>query len=66
MAGVFHIINSNDLPDRRSVSARIPEDLVDKLQREANNSVKWLKENRLCVAGDNEDIIEERVRNCWL
>ena len=26
--------------------------LVENLQREANNSTNWLKENRLCVAGE--------------
>ena len=71
LAGVFHIINSNDMPDcheeaesaifvddnKDSVSAKNPEDLVDKLQREVNNSVNWLKDNRLFVAGDKSKIL---------
>ena len=40
-----------------SVSAKKPEELVEKLQREVNNSVNWLKDNRLCVAGDKSKIL---------
>ena len=68
VAGVFHIINSDDMPDcheeaesvifvTASVIAKNPEDSVEKLQREVNNSVNWLKGNRLCVAGDKSKII---------
>ena len=71
LAGVFHIINSNDMPDCHeeaenvifvdydtdSVSAKNPKELVEKLQREVNNSVNWLKDNRLCVAGDKSKIL---------
>ena len=71
LAGVFLIINSNDMPDCHeeaeseifvdddtdSVSAKNPEELVEKLQREVNNSVNWLKDNRLCVAGDKSKIL---------
>ena len=70
LAGVFHIINSNDMPDCHeeaesvifvdddtdSVRAKQPEELVEKLQREVDNSVNWLKDNRLCVAGDKSKI----------
>ena len=31
--------------------------MVEKLQREVNNSVNWLKDNRLCVAGDKSKIL---------
>ena len=68
LAGVFHIINSNDMPDcldeaesvifvdddTDSVSAKNLEELVEKLRREVNN---WLKDNRLCVAGDKSKLI---------
>ena len=71
LAGVFHIINSNDMPDCHeeaesvifvdddtdSVRAKQPEELVEKLQREVDNSVNWLKDNRLCVAGDKSKIL---------
>ena len=40
--------------DTDSVSAKNPEELVEKLQREVNNSVNWLQDNRLCVAGDKK------------
>ena len=43
--------------DTDSVSAKNPEELVEKLQREVNNSVNWLKDNRLCVAGDKSKIL---------
>ena len=39
-----------------SVSAKKPEELVKKLQREVINSVNWLKDNRLSVAGDKSKI----------
>ena len=38
-------------------NAQNPEDLVEKLQREVNNCVNWLKDNRLCVAGDKSKIL---------
>ena len=31
--------------------------MVQKLLKEVNNSVKWLKDNRLCVAGDKSKIL---------
>ena len=31
--------------------------MVEKLQREVNNSVNWLKDNRLCVAGDKSKLL---------
>mgnify|MGYP001179234605 FL=1 len=71
LAGLFHVINSNDLPDCHeegesvvyvdddtdSVHADHPEQLVDKLQKEVNNTVSWLKDNRLCVAGDKSKLL---------
>ena len=34
-----------------------PDQLVEKLQREVNNTVSWLKDNRLCVAGDKSKLL---------
>ena len=71
LAGLFHVIHSNDLPDCHeegesvvyvdddtdSVHSGDPEQLVEKLQREVNNTVSWLKDNRLCVAGDKSKLL---------
>ena len=71
LAGLFHVIQSNDLPDCHeegesvvyvdddtdSVHSGDPEQLVEKLQREVNNTVSWLKDNRLCVAGDKSKLL---------
>ena len=38
--------------DTDSVHDGHPDQLVEKLQREVNNMLSWLKDNRLCVAGD--------------
>ena len=71
LAGLFHIINSNDMPachvegesvvyvddDTDSVHAGHPDQLVEKLQREVNNTVSLLKDNRLCVAGDKSKLL---------
>ena len=43
--------------DTDSVSAKNPEELAEKLQREVNSSVNWLKDNRWCVAGDKSKIL---------
>ena len=43
--------------DTDSFLANNPKDLSEKLQREVNNSVNWLKDNRLCVAGDKSKIL---------
>ena len=83
LAGLFHVINSNDLPDCHeegesivyvdddtdSVHADHPEQLVDKLQKEVNNTVSWLKDNRLCVAGDKSKLLivaHQELRNARL
>lgn len=71
LAGLFHIINSNDMPacheegesvvyvddGTDSVPDGHPDQLVEKLQREVNNTVSWLKDNRLCVAGDKSKLL---------
>ena len=71
LAGLFHIINSNDMPacheegesviyiddGTDNVHADQPDQLVEKLQREVNNTVSWLKDNRLCVAGDKSKLL---------
>ena len=48
--------------DTDSVSTKNPEELVEKLQREVNNQVNWLKDNRLCVAGDKSELQSEKNR----
>ena len=50
------VILVDDDTDR--VSSRKPKDLVKKLQREVNNSVNWLKDNILCVAGDKSKLLK--------
>jgi hypothetical protein len=75
LAGLFHMINSNDLPDcheegksvvfvdddTASVHAGHPDQLVEKLQREVNNTVSWLKDNTLCVAGDKSKLLTDQL-----
>ena len=71
LAGLFHIINSNDVPawheEGESVvyvddgtgsdHAGQTDQRVEKLQREVNNTVSLLKDNRLCVAGDKSKLL---------
>ena len=45
--------------DTESISAKNPEDLVKKFQREVNNSVNWLKYDRVGVAGDKSKVLIE-------
>ena len=52
-----HILRSLPLLCNPWPSAKKPKELVEKLQREVNNSVNWLKDNRLCVAGDKSKIL---------
>ena len=43
--------------------------LVDKLQKEVNNTVSWLKDNRLCDAGDKSKlqiVVHQELRNARL
>ena len=75
--------NSNDLTDCHgegesvvyvdgdtdSVHADHPEQRVDKLQKEVNNTVSWLNDNRLCVAGDKSKLLivdHQELRNARL
>ena len=71
LGGLLHVINSNDFPDCHeegagiiyvdddtdSVHSNEPADLKIKIQKEVNNSVSWLKDNRLCVAGDKSKLM---------
>ena len=43
--------------DTDSVHDGHPDQLMEKLQREVNNTVSWLKDNRLCVAGDKSKLL---------
>ena len=71
LAGLFHIINSNDFPachqeaesvlyvddDSDHVSDHNPEELIEKIASEANLSAQWLEDNRLCVAADKSKLL---------
>ena len=71
LGGLLHVINSNDLPachqegdsivyvddDSDTVSAKDPKVLRNSIEREAGNSAQWLKDNRLCVAGDKSKLL---------
>ena len=71
LGGLLHVINSNDFPachqegesvvfvddDSDTVSAKDPRELRDSIEREAENSAKWLKDNRLCVAGSKSKLL---------
>ena len=71
LGGLLQVINSNDFPDCHdegasviyvdddtdSVQASNPVQLQNEIQREVNNSVSWLKDNRLCVAGDKSKLL---------
>ena len=71
LAGLLHIISSNDFPachddgeaivyvddDSDVVSDSNPEDLQEKIQVEASHSVQWLNDNRLCVAKDKSKLL---------
>ena len=71
MSGIFHIMNSNDLPachddaesivyvddDTDNVQDGDPENLAAKLQLEVQETVNWLKDNRMCVAGDKSKLL---------
>ena len=66
LGGLLHVINSNDFPDCHdegdsviyvdddtdNVHAADPVQLQHIMQKEVNNSVSWLQDNQLCVAGD--------------
>ena len=71
LGGLVHVINSNDFPDCHEVGESIvyvdddsdsvntaePDVLQNLIQQEATNSAQWLKDNRLCVAGDKSKLI---------
>ena len=71
LGGLLFIINENDFPDCRTegesvlfvdddsdlVDDDIPEHLLIKIQHEANLSCNWLKDNRMCVAGDKSKLL---------
>ena len=71
LGGLLHVIHSNDLPachhqgesivyvddDSDSVHAKDPEVLVNLIEQEANNSASWMKDNRLCVAGEKSKLL---------
>ena len=71
LGGLVHVINSNDFPachqqaesivyvddDSDIVSNKDPEHLRDSIEQEAGNSAQWLKDNRLCVAGEKSKLL---------
>ena len=71
LGGLLHVINSNDFTtchqegdnviyvddDSDTVSGRNPEELRNSIEREAGNFAQWLKDNRLCVAGNKSKFI---------
>ena len=71
LGGLLHVINSNDFPacheegnsvvyvddDSDFVKDKDPSALVEKIEREACNSAQWLKDNRLCVAGEKSKLM---------
>ena len=71
LGGFLHVINSNDFPachevgesivyvddDSDCVHAKDPEVLRNLIEQEAGNSASWLKDNRLCVAGDKSKLM---------
>ena len=71
LGGLLHVINSNDFPachqegdsivyvddDSDTVSKKNPEGARDSIEREAGNSAQWLKDNRLCVAGNKSKFL---------
>ena len=71
LGGLLHVINSNDFPacheegesvvyvDDDSDCVRDKEQgaLKGKIEKEAGNSAQWLKDNRLCVAGEKSKLL---------
>ena len=67
----LHVISSNDFPacheegeavvyvddDSDHVQDSDPARLREKIQRETGNSAQWLKDNRLCVAGEKSKLL---------
>ena len=71
LGGLLHIINSNDFPacheegeavvyvddDSDFVKDKEPAILNEKIQNETEKSAQWLKDNRLCVAGEKTKLL---------
>ena len=71
LGGLLFIINENDFPacrvegdsvlfvddDTDCVSDADPDCLVEKIQHEADNSCDWLRDNRMCVAGEKSKFV---------
>ena len=71
LGGLLHVINSNDLPACHeqgegivyvddvsdTVHAKDPYVLQQLIEKEANNSADWMKDNRLCVAGEKSKLL---------
>ena len=71
LGGLLHVINSNDFPachevgesvvfvddDSDHVQASDPAVLRNLIEQEAGNSAQWLKDNRLCVAGEKSKLM---------
>ena len=71
LGGLLHVINSNDFPachdngeavvyvddDSDFVKSKDPARLHELIQAEAENSAQWLKDNRLCVAGEKSKLL---------
>ena len=71
LGGLLHVINSNDLPachedgeaviyvddDSDAVHASDPKELLQKIEKEANNSADWMKDNRLCVSSGKSKLL---------
>ena len=74
LGGLLHVLNSNDFPacheegeavvyvddDTDRVQDNDPKMLNVKIQKEAENSAQWLKDNRLCVAGEKNQAPDPR------
>ena len=71
LGGLLFIIFSNDFPDSSHEGESVlyvdddtdvaqdknPSELENKIQREAERSASWLKDNRMCVAGEKSKLL---------
>lgn len=71
LGGLLFLINENDFPacrvegesvlfvddDTDCVSDSDPGKLIEKIELEAGRSCDWLKDNRMCVAGDKSKLL---------
>ena len=53
----YHMKKSNDIQSSIFSQLSTSGDTQPKLVREVNNMVSWLKDNRLCVAGDKSKLL---------